>query len=56
MTESQTDFRSGDMPNTPTVTATPATIAKLVAPRPFFIAKPVVEDSSGANVGVDEGA
>jgi hypothetical protein len=56
MTEIQTNFRSGDMPGTPKVTATPATIAKSVAPRPSFIAKPVVEESPVADVEVDEEA
>ena len=65
MADVQTNFRAGDMLGAPKVTATPATIAKSVAPKKPVapvVAEPVVEEvvvveeAPVADVEVDEEA
>jgi hypothetical protein len=56
MTESQTNFRATDMPSASRVTATPATIARFVAPKQPVGPTPTVEDAPVADVEVAEEA
>jgi len=58
MADIQTNFRSEDMPGAPKVTATPATIARSVAPKwmPTFNPTPAIVEEPAADVEVDEEA
>jgi hypothetical protein len=56
MTESQTNFRAADMPGASKVTATPATIARFVAPKQPVGPTPTVEAAPVADVEVAEEA
>lgn len=58
MADIQTNFRAEDMPGSPKVTATPATIARSVAPKwmPSFTPAPAVVEEPVADAEVDEEA